>query len=482
MERDAIVAIQDMGAAGLTSSSVEMAARGGLGISIDLDKVPKREANLTPYEILLSESQERMLIVARAGAEAEVMEIFAKWDLDAVTIGTVTDDGRLRVSAAGQEVVSLPIEPLAHGAPVYERPASPPADLDEIQRLDLNQLPLPSDYNGLLTRLLDAPNIASKRWAFRQYDWMVGGNTVIGPGSDAAVMRVKGSSKALALSVDCNSRYCQLDPYVGAMTAVVEAARNVVCSGAEPLGVTDCLNFGNPEKPEIMWQFREAVRGIRDACTALAVPVVSGNVSFYNETDGRPIPPTPTIAMVGLLTDVGHHTTQWFKSEGDVILLLGRTREELGGSEYLAVVHDLVRGTPPWIDLSVEMDVQRICLHAIREGLVRSAHDVSEGGLAVALAEACIAGPDEPVGAEVEMEAAIRPDAWLFGESQSRILLSVRRKHVNRLRDLARAAEVPLTVLGEVRGRRLRIGSLIDVNAADLRRAWADALQRRMEA
>ena len=482
MEKDAIVAIQDMGAAGLTSSSVEMAARGGLGIAIDLDQVPKREATLSPYEMLLSESQERMLIVARAGAEREVMEIFAKWDLDAVVIGAVTDDGMLRVRAAGQEVVCLPIEPLAHGAPVYERPFAPPADLEELQRLDLGQLPLPSDYSALLLRLLDSPNIASKRWAFRQYDCRVGSNTVVGPGSDAAVLRLKGTNKAVALSVDCNSRYCQLDPYVGAMTAVVEAARNVVCSGAEPLGVTDCLNFGNPEKPEIMWQFRESVRGLRDACTVLGVPVVSGNVSFYNETDGRPIPPTPTVALVGLLADVGHHTTQWFKSEGDVVLLLGRTREELGGSEYVAVAHDLVRGTPPWIDLAVEMLVQKVCLQAIREGLVRSAHDVSEGGLAVALAEASISGPDEPLGAEIEMEAAIRPDAWLFGESQSRIVLSVRRKHVNRLRDIARAADVPLTILGEVRGRRLRIGSLIDVNVAELRHAWAGALQRRMEA
>jgi phosphoribosylformylglycinamidine synthase len=350
-----------------------------------------------------------------------------------------------------------------------------------MQRLDLGQLPLPSDYSALLLRLLDWPTIASKRWAFHQYDWMVGSNTVTGPGSDAAVLRIKGTNKAIALSVDCNSRYCLLDPYVGAMTAVVEAARNAVCAGAEPLGVTDCLNFGNPEKPEIMWQFREAVRGIRDACTALGVPVVSGNVSFYNETDGRPIPPTPTIALVGLLTDVGHHTTQWFKGEGDVVVMLGRTREEIGGSEYLAVVHDLVRGTPPWIDLAVEMQAQRICLEAIREGLVRSAHDVSEGGLAVALAEACISGPEEPLGAEIEMEAAIRPDAWLFGESQSRIVLSVRRKHVNRLRDLARAADVPLAVLGEVRGRRLRIGNLIDVNVAELRRAWTDAVPRRME-
>jgi len=261
---------------------------------------------------------------------------------------------------------------------------------------------------------------------------------------------------------------------------VVESARNVVCGGAEPIGVTDCLNFGNPEKPEIMWQFRESVRGLRDACNALAVPVVSGNVSFYNETDGRPIPPTPTIAMVGLLTDIAHHTTQWFKSDGDVVLLLGRTREELGGSEYLAIERDIVRGTPPWIDLSVEMQVQRVCLTAIREGIVRSAHDLSEGGLAVALAEACMSGPGEPLGAEIEMEAAIRPDAWLFGESQSRILMSVRKKYVGRLRELARDADVPCAVLGEVRGRRLRIGTLIDVSTADLRHVWADALAERM--
>ncbi len=483
MEHEAIVAIQDMGAAGLTSSSVEMAARGDLGIELDLDRVPLREAYISPYEILLSESQERMLIVARAGSEAEVMEVFAKWDLDAVVIGRITDDHLFRVRAGGEEVACLPLEPLAHGAPAYERPFAPPANLDEMQRLDLSQLSPPGDYNETLMQLLASPNIASKRWVFRQYDSLVGGNTVTGPGSDAAVLRIKGTNKALAMSVDCNSQYCRLDPYVGAMTAVVEAARNVVCSGAEPLGVTDCLNFGNPEKPEIMWQFRQAVNGIRDACAVLGVPVVSGNVSFYNETDGRAIPPTPTIALVGLMTDVKHHTTQWFKGEGDVVVLLGRTREELGGSEYLAAVRGILRGTPPWIDLAVEMQVQRVCLQAIRDGIVRSAHDVSEGGLAVALAECCITAPEGGGwGAEVEMEGAIRPDAWLFGESQSRIVISVRRKHLGRLRELATAAEVPLSVLGEVRGRRLRIGTLIDVNVADMHDTWAGALQRRMEA
>jgi phosphoribosylformylglycinamidine synthase len=458
-----------------------MASRGDVGIALDLDRVPLREANLSAYEILLSESQERMLIVARVGAERKVEEVFAKWDLDAVVVGRVTDDGMLRCRFGGEEVVCLPVRALTEEAPCYERPYAPPPDLDELQRLDLAQIPPPGDYGETLLRLLASPNVACKSWIFRQYDQWVGGNTLVVPGSDAAVLRIKGTAKALALSVDCNSRYCLLDPYVGAMIAVVEAARNVTCAGARPLGLTDCLNFGNPEKPEVMWQFRQAVAGIRDACKVLGIPVVSGNVSFYNETDGRSIPPTPAIALVGLLDDVNHHTTQWFKGEGDVIVLLGRTREELGGSEYLATVHGTLRGTPPWIDLSVEKQAQEVCRRAAREGLLRSAHDLSEGGLAVALAESCVSNPDGGgFGVEVEMEGAIRPDAWLFGESQSRILLSLRRKNLNRLRDLAAAAEVPCAVLGEVRGQRLRIGTLVDLSLADLRRVWGESLAARM--
>jgi len=481
MERDAIVAIQDMGAAGLTSSSVEMAARGGTGLLLDLDKVPLREAGMTPYEILLSESQERMLIVARAGSEETVRHVFAKWDLDASVVGRVTDDGVLRVLFRGQPVAELPVTLLTDSAPVYERPTAPPADFDAMQELDLAQVPLPGDYNEVLLALLDSPSIASKAWVFRQYDYLVRSNTVVEPGSDAAVLRVKGTRKGLALSVDCNSRYCALDPYVGAMIAVVESARNVVCAGAAPLGITDCLNFGNPEKPAVMWQFSEAVRGIRDACLALNVPVVSGNVSFYNETEGRAIPPTPTIAMVGLLDDIDQHTTQWFKAEGDAIVLLGRTREELGASEYLALTHGAVRGAPPWIDLDVEKQVQRVCRSAIDEGLVRSAHDVAEGGLAVALAECCITAPDQRLGAVIELEGAIRPDALLFGESQSRIILSLRRRHLGRLRELASAADVPLAVLGEVRGRRLAINPLIDVDLDEMHRVWSSALPRRLD-
>jgi len=483
MEKDAIVAIQDMGAAGLTSSSVEMAGRGEIGIALDLDRVPLRESNLSPYEILLSESQERMLIVARAGQEDTVQTVFKKWDLEAVVVGEVTDDGLFRVASGGEEVVRIPIEALTNAAPAYDRPAAPPADLDEIQRLDLQDLPPPGDYGQALLALLDSPNIGAKTWAYRQYDSYVGGNTAVGPGSDAAVLRIKGTKKGVALAVDCNSRYCLLDPYVGGMIAVVEAARNVVCAGAKPIGATDCLNFGNPEKPEVMWQFREAVNGIRDACNVLQIPIVSGNVSFYNETQGRSIPPTPTIAVVGLLEDIKHRTKQWFESEGDVIVLLGRSREELGGSEYLAVHHGILRGAPPWMDLAVERQLQQACRAAIREGIIRSAHDVSEGGLAVAVAECCMSGPDHRRwGAELNMEGAIRPDAWLFGESQSRIVVSLRRRNFGRLREIAAMNDVPLAMLGEVRGRRLRIGTLIDIPVTALYRVWGSAIPKRMEA
>ncbi|MFQ5666288.1 MAG: phosphoribosylformylglycinamidine synthase subunit PurL [Candidatus Binatia bacterium] len=479
MEQDAIVAIQDMGAAGLTSSTVEMAGRGGTGITLDLDRVPLREPGMTPYEILLSESQERMLIVARAGAEDVVRRVFAKWDLDASVVGRVTDGGVLRVVFRGQEVARLPVALLTEGAPAYSRPTAPPADFEEKQELDLEQVPLPTDYDHTLLELLDSPNIGSKGWVYSQYDYLVGSNTVVGPGSDAALLRIKGTRKGVALSVDCNSRYCSLDPYVGAVIAVVEGARNVVCTGAVPVGVSDCLNFGNPEKPTVAWQFAEAVRGIADACVALGIPVVSGNVSFYNETEGHAIPPTPTVAMVGLLEDIDRHATQWFKNDGDVVVLLGRTREELGASEYLVLAHGLARGAPPWIDLQVEQRLQQVCQAAIAAGLVHSAHDVGEGGLAVALAECCISGPRAGLGAVIELEEAMRPDALLFGESQSRIILSLPRRQLGHLRELAAGAEVPLAVLGEVRGQRLVVGSLIDVALQDMSQAWAAALPRR---
>ena len=476
MATDHIVAIQDMGAAGLTSSSVEMAARGGAGLRLELDRVPMREEGMTPYEILLSESQERMLLVARRGSEEAVQAIFRRWDLEAVVIGEVTDDGIYRVRWHGEDVVALPVAVIGDDAPVYQRPAAEPADLGARQTLDLERVPIPQDLQATLLALLESPNLCSREWVYEQYDQLVGANTVVRPGGDAALVRVDGTRRALALAVDCNSRFTRLDPYLGAMMAVVEAARNCVVVGARPLAVTDCLNYGNPENPEVMWQFQQGIAGIRDACVALGTPVVSGNVSFYNETDGQSIPPTPTIAMVGLLEDVELHVTPWWKAEGDVIALLGQTREELGGSEYLAVVHGSGAGAPPWIDLETEKRLHQVVLTAVRDRLLHSAHDVAEGGLAVALVECSFGGPQ--LGFRVAAEGGMRPDCWLFGESQSRILVSVRRKDVTRLRELAAEHGVPLTTLGEVRGRRVVIGDLIDVSVETCHDRWRGGLAR----
>jgi phosphoribosylformylglycinamidine synthase II len=478
MQGDDVVAIQDMGAAGLTSSSLEMAGRGGMGMVLDLDAVPLREEGMTPYDILLSESQERMLLVAKAGREAAVQEVFARWDLEAAVIGRLTDDGVFRAHWRGEEVCALPVAALTEAAPVYRRPAEEPARLEEMQRFDAAEVQEPADYTYALLTLLESPNLCSREWVYRQYDQLVGGNTVVRPGADAAVIRIEGTRRALALSVDCNSRYCRLDPYLGAVLAVVEAARNVVAVGARPLAVSDCLNYGNPEKPEVMWEFQQGIQGIRDACVALGTPVVSGNVSFYNDTEGRSIPPTPTISMVGILDDVELHLTPWWKAEGDVIVLLGRTREELGASEYLAVVHGMVRGAPPWIDLGAETRLHRVCLAGAHERLFRSLHDVGEGGLAVALAECSFHGPG--LGARVDLEEGIRTDALLFGESQSRMLASVRRRNLSRLRDLARRDDVPFTVLGEVRGRSLVIGDVVDLPLEAVRDRWRRALERRL--
>ncbi|OGQ78341.1 MAG: phosphoribosylformylglycinamidine synthase II [Deltaproteobacteria bacterium RIFCSPLOWO2_12_FULL_60_19] len=480
MKKNWLVGIQDMGAAGLTSSSVEMAARGGAGIELELSRVPLRETGMTPYEILLSESQERMLLVAKKGQENQVKKIFERWDLDAVVVGKVTKDRTFRAFFGGAEVAAIPVAALTSEAPVYHRPAERPATQDELQRLELEKVPQPEDLGVVLKQLLDSPNIASKEWVFRQYDHLVRSNTVVGPGGDAAVIRIKGSHKALAVTVDGNGRYCFLDPYVGGILTVAESARNLACVGARPLGLTDCLNFGSPERPEVMWQFSQVIQGMRDGCAALGVPVVSGNVSFYNETDGVPIYPTPTVGMVGLLSKVQRHVTPWFKSAGDLIVLLGRTREELGGSEYLKLVHGSVKGTPPWIDLRLERAVQESCLKAIEKGILRSAHDVSDGGLAVALAECCIGGPEKSLGARIELREMMRPDALLFGESQSRIVVSVKEKDLGRLRDIAAKEGAPLQILGEVGGPRLAIQPLLQLPVEELRAAWAGALERRL--
>jgi phosphoribosylformylglycinamidine synthase II len=480
-QHDYIIGIQDMGAAGLTSSSTEMAGRGGCGVEIDLTCVPMRENGMTPYEILLSESQERMLLVAKQGCEEKIKKIFDKWDLDAVVIGRVTDDQQFRALWHGEQVARIPIGALTKEAPVYQRPAARPAEQDRIQHLDGASIAEPKDLAAAFKQLLGAPNIASKEWIYRQYDQFVRTNTVVASGADAAVIRIKGSDKALALTVDGNSRYCYLDPYVGGVLAVAEAARNLACVGARPVGLTDCLNFGSPENPAVMWQFAEVIQGMRDACVALNVPVVSGNVSFYNETDGVPIHPTPTIGMVGLLDKVARVVTPWFKAAGDVVVLLGRTRDELGGSEYLKSLHGLTRGTPPWIDLKLELAVQTCCLEAIDAAILRSAHDVSDGGLAVALAECCMGGPDKPLGVRIETHEMIRGDALLFSESQSRIVVSLKEANLERLKEIAARHHVPMQAIGAVGGARFTIQPLLQIAVEELKAIWSNGLTARLK-
>ncbi len=491
MEQDLLVGIQDMGAAGLTSSSCEMASRAGTGIELELANVPRREPRMTPYEVLLSESQERMLLVAKSGREGEVLEICKKWDVDAAVIGRVTNDGFLRVNEKGVVVAEVPARALTDNAPTYERPADAPAYQDALQSLPLELIPEPKDCNAVLETLLTSQTIAYKGWAFEQYDHMVQTNTVIRPGSDAAVLRIKGTDKALAVTADCNSLYCVLNPYTGAASAVAEAARNLVCAGARPLALTDCLNFGNPERPDIMWQFILAVEGIADACKALRIPVVSGNVSFYNETRGLSIYPTPIIGMVGLLDHVERAVSQGFKAEGDTILLLGETGEDLGGTEYLRAVHHREQGTPPVLNLDREVALQRAVLQAVAQGLVRSAHDCAEGGLAVALAESCLSATNGPLGAEIVLHRhGLRRDSLLFGESQSRIILSVKPANRETIEALARQEDVPCSVLGFVRGQRLmisirddrgRTALWVDRPCDKLDRMWRGALRAALE-
>lgn len=474
---DYVAGIQDMGAAGLTSSSVEMASRAGTGIDIDVSLVPRREDGMTPYEVMLSESQERMLMVVRQGCEDKVKEIFHKWDLEAVVIGIVTSSGLLRVAEGNDIAAMIPVKPLTDNAPLYKRPIKRPASQDDVQTLNLKNIPEPRNYNETLLTLLSSPNIASKEWIYRQYDHMVRTDTVVLPGSDAAVIRIKGTKKALAMTVDCNSRYCYLDPFTGGAIAVAEAARNLVCAGARPIALTDCLNFGNPERPEIMWQFEQAVLGMSEACKKFGIPVISGNVSLYNETSGTAIYPTPTVGMVGLIEDVSLHATQWFKTEGDVIILLGETRDELGGSEYLKVIHKLDKGKPPHLNLDAEARVQEACLDAIHNGIIKSAHDPAEGGLAVALAECCVTNQDRVMGAEISLPLAVRRDALLFGESQSRIVVSVAKEDAAKFMAIADKHSASAVVIGKVNGSRLKVNKAIDVSVDEMKAIWSGSLE-----
>src|SRR5881398_1301165 len=420
LARGAVAGIQDMGAAGLTCATCETASRAGSGIEIDLAKVPKREPGMTPYEILLSESQERMLIIAKRGKEDVVRAIFEKWDVPCVEIGRVADDGMMRVRNNGEISAEIPAKALADEAPLYSREAK---RLRKTAPFDLATAPK-IDNHETLRQLLGDPTIASKNWVYRQYDHTVRNGTIVKPGSDAAVFFVRYANKILAATTDCNSLYCALNPRQGGKIAVAEAARNLTCSGARPLAVTDNLNFGNPYKPENFWQLREAVDGIAEACRAFGTPVIGGNVSLYNESPAGVVDPTPTIGMVGLIDDEKHVTTQWFKEAGDVIILVGQIGNELGGSSYLKVCHGLKIGPPPRVNLANEIKVQNAVRNLIREGLAKSVHDCSEGGLAVAVAECCF-NPSGFLGVDVDLNFSDTPTEILFNESQSRIVISV---------------------------------------------------------
>jgi phosphoribosylformylglycinamidine synthase len=484
MATDACVGVQDMGAAGLTCSTSETGSRGGVGVEIDVALVPQRETGMTPYEIMLSESQERMLLIVKRGREAEVERVFEKWDLHAVRIGEVMPDDRLRVKERGVVVADVPNRALTDEAPVYSRPVRAPEGRDELQRIPRAALGRVPGSSDAFKMLLAAPTIASKRWIYRQYDYMVRTNTIVLAGLGAGVVRVKGTNRALAMSVDGNGRYCRLDPRAGARLAVAEAARNVACAGGLPVGATNCLNFGNPERPEIMWQFAEAVAGIGEACRALGVPITGGNVSLYNETDGAPILPTPVIGVVGVIEDAASVRARVFPAPGLSIVQFGENQGELGGSEYLKTVHGLLRGRPPQLDLAREASLQRLLVDLASRRAIESAHDCSEGGLAVTLAECCFDAGG--VGADINVPAAAsdgevdRIAATLFGESATRVLAGVKPEQVDAVLAAAAAAGVPASVIGRTGGSRVRIRvddrDALDCAVTEAEEVWASSL------
>ncbi|MDO8964107.1 MAG: phosphoribosylformylglycinamidine synthase subunit PurL [Coriobacteriia bacterium] len=478
LEAGLLEGLGDLGAAGLTSSASEMASRGGVGLDIDVTKIPAREAAMKPFEYMVSESQERMLAVVTPEKLEAARAVCTKWGLRSTVIGEVTGTGRFVVREGDEVVADMPASTLAHDAPIYDPAMTRPAYLDEVQAFDPATLEHPTDpaeLADMLCDLLASPNIASREWIYRQYDHQVMLNTLVLPGSDAAVLRIADTGRAIAVSSDCNGRYCYLDPYVGAQIAFVEAARNVACAGGRPAAITDCLNFGNPEKPEVFYTFHEAIRGMSDACKAFGVPVISGNVSFYNESFGSPIYPTPTVGLVGVLQDASKRVTSHFKDAGDVVVLLGETDAELGGSEYLKLRFDTVAGAPPACDVAEQLEIHEALLEAIEAGLVKSAHDCSEGGVAVALAEACVIGG---IGATVELDDDLAPAFSLFSETQGRIVLTCADGDAEALTDTFVRRGVPFSVIGEVGGDRLVIEGKLDLPVEALHAAWGDALER----
>ncbi len=487
IEKKLVVGMQDMGAAGLICSSCETASRGGTGVEIDVSLVPQREENMTPYEILLSESQERMLAILTDDGEEEAFNILKKWNISAVKIGTVIPGGNVRIKEGGTVVAEVPAEVLTKMAPLYEREAKEPEYLKEIQVIDFSTIKESDDYNNILLKLLTSPTISSKESAYKSFTYVNKDNVLVGSGSDAAVIKVGGTNKALAISVDCNGRYCYLNPYVGAMRTVAEAARNVVCAGGRPLAITDGLNFGNPMKPENYWQFRTCIKGLSDACRILGTPVISGNVSFYNENPKGAVDPTPMVGMVGLIEDAKKYITQDFKDEGDVIVLLGEKKGELAGSEYLYTIHKQKKGNPE-IDIELEKATQAVCLEAIQKGIVKSAHDSAEGGLMVCLAESCITNNKGMMGAIITVDGLnskdMRLDEILFGESPSKIVVSVDEKNQKELEKLAEKHGVPFYKIGTVSGKKFVVkkgrSKIIDMSLSQMSHAWRKAIPSKL--
>jgi phosphoribosylformylglycinamidine synthase len=494
MRSGAIAGIQDMGAAGLTSSSVEMAARAGTGLELDLTLVPQRETGMTAYEMLLSESQERMLIVAHRGREKQIVEIFNKWDLDAVVVGKVVEGNRLKVYHNGELMADLPVDAVTNEAPKYSRPMSAQIQNSKFKIQNYkDRKPKTKDRNEALKLLLGSPNICSKRWVYQQYDHMVRTNTAVLPGADAAVVRVKETRRAISMCLDGNGKFCAINPKEGAKLIVAEAARNNVCVGAKPIAVTNCLNFASPERPEVMWSFSETIDGIKEACEAFETPIVSGNVSFYNETEGRGILPTPTIGMVGLIEDARKIVTHGFKAEGDLIALLGETKDDLAASEYAQTIlgfstDELIEmGEIPKIDLDLEKKVQQTCLNLADKFLIKSAHDCSDGGLAVAIAESCFSYLNhDAVGAEIELKNEnLSAEAMLFGESPSRIIVSFSADNLAEIERIAEDNYCPFAVIGRVSGESLTVKingeNIISAPVSELENVWATSLENKLE-
>ncbi len=476
IDHPAVVGIQDLGAAGLTSAVAEAASRGDAGARVDVDRVPRRERGMSPYEVMLSESQERMLLIVTKGREAEIQPVFEKWDLHGAVIGEVTADGNLTVMAKGKVAARLPVQLLTDQAPVRELHGQAPDP--SRHRLDLESVPeRPADVPASLLKLLASPNIASKRAVYRRYDHQVGNATLIRPGGDAAMIRINGTSIGIAITTDCNSRYCELDPYLGAQIAVAEAVRNIVATGARPLAITDCLNFGNPEKPEVYWQIEEVTSGLVNACRALDLPIVSGNVSLYNDTDGRSIFPTPVIGMIGVIDDYSKRLEAGLREDGDFVLLVGASGNDLGGSRYLEVEHGLFAGRPPEVDLLGERAAADFILAAAGAGLLHSAHDVSEGGMLVTLAESCLLGGRGVRCPPLGMQLALRMDAAYFGETQGRFIVSAPSRSMPALQNLARRHRVEIQMLGLSGGDELEFEGDFKVGLEALRSAYEGAFE-----